>query len=46
LLKLHPPRLTDQPILAQMKRIGIERGKNFDISKLDPVVRKGVEAAP
>jgi hypothetical protein len=46
LLKLHAPHLTDQPILARMKRIGIERGKSFDISKLEPVVRKAVEAAP
>ena len=36
LLKLHPPHLTDQPIIAQMKRIGIEPGKSFDISKADP----------
>ena len=33
LLKLHPPHLTDQPIIAQMKRIGIEPGKSFDIDK-------------
>ena len=46
LLKIHPPHLTDQPILAQMKSIGIEPGKSFDISKLDPAVRKAVEAAP
>ncbi len=46
LLKLNPPHLTDEPILAQMKRIGIEPGKSFDISKLDPAVRKGLEAAP
>jgi len=46
LLKLHPPHSTDQPILAQMKRIGIEPGKSFDISKLDPGVRLGIEAAP
>jgi hypothetical protein len=46
LLKLHPPHLTDEPILAQMKRIGMEPGKIFDISKLDPGVRNGVEAAP
>ncbi len=46
LFKLHPPHLTDQPILAQMKRIGIEPGRSFDISKLDPAVRRGVEAAP
>jgi hypothetical protein len=46
LLKLHPPHVTDQPIIAQMKGIGIEPGKSFDISGLDSDVRKGVEAAP
>jgi hypothetical protein len=46
LLKIHPPHLTDQPIIAQMKRIGIEPGNSFDISKLDPAVQQGVEAAP
>jgi hypothetical protein len=35
LLKLHPPHSTDQPIIAQMKRIGIEPGKSFDFDKLD-----------
>ena len=29
LLKLHPPHLTDQPIIAQMKQIGIEARKEF-----------------
>jgi hypothetical protein len=46
LLKLHPPHATDQPIIAQIVGIGIEPGKSFDISKLDPAVRKGIEAAP
>jgi hypothetical protein len=46
ILKLQPPHLTDQPIIAQMKRIGIEPGKSFDISKVDPVVRKALEDAP
>jgi hypothetical protein len=46
LLKLHPPHITDQPMIAQMKRIGIEPGKSFDISKADPVVRKALEDAP
>jgi hypothetical protein len=46
LLKLHVPHLTDQPIIAQMKRIGIEPGKSFDISKIDPVARKALEDAP
>jgi len=46
LLKLHPPHLTDQPIIAQMKRLGIEPGKSFDIGKADPAVRKALELAP
>jgi hypothetical protein len=46
LLKLHPNHITDQPILAQMHRIGIDPGKSFDISKLDTAVQKGLQAAP
>jgi hypothetical protein len=46
LLKLHPNHITDQPILAQMQRIGIDPGKSFDISKLDTAVQKGLQAAP
>jgi hypothetical protein len=46
LLKLHPPHVTDQPILARMKRIGFEAGKSFDFSKLDPDSAKAIEAAP
>ena len=33
LLKLHPPHITDQPIIAQLKRIGFEVGKSFDLDK-------------
>ena len=46
LLKANGPHLTDEPILARMKRIGIELGKSFDIEKADPVVRKALDAAP
>jgi hypothetical protein len=46
LLKVHPPHITDQPIVAQMKRIGIEPGKSFDIEKVSPAVRKALEGAP
>jgi hypothetical protein len=45
-LKVEPPHITDESILAQMKKIGIEPGKSFDISKLDPVVQKALESAP
>jgi hypothetical protein len=46
LLKLHPPHLTDQPIIAQMKRIGIEPGKSFEFDKLDRAVKQALESAP
>ncbi len=46
LLKLHPPHFTDEPIIARMKRIGIEPGKSFDIDKLDPAIKKGLETVP
>jgi hypothetical protein len=46
LLKLHPPHSTDQPIIAQMKRIGIEPGKGFDFEKLDSAVQKALASAP
>ncbi len=46
ILKLQPTHITDQPILAQMKRIGIERGKSFDFDKLDPTVKAALETAP
>jgi hypothetical protein len=46
LLKVNPPHLTDQPILAQMRRLGIEAGRSFDIEKVSPVAKKKLEAAP
>ena len=46
LLKVNPPHLTDQPILARMKRIGIEAGKSFEFSKLDPAIQTALSSAP
>src|SRR3984893_4855565 len=46
LLKLQPPHLTDEPIIAQMRRIGFETGKSFDIDKVGPAVKKGLEGVP
>jgi len=46
LMKLQPPHITDQPIIAQMKRIGIEPGKSFDLDKVDSAPKKGLERAP
>jgi hypothetical protein len=46
ILKRHPPHITDEPILAQMKRIGIERGKSFDIDKLEPAIKTALATVP
>jgi hypothetical protein len=46
LLKLHPPHITDQPIIARLKRVGFEVGKSFDLGKADPAVQKGLASAP
>jgi hypothetical protein len=46
LLKLHPPHVTDEPILARMKKIGVEVGKSFNISNLDLSVQRAIESAP
>jgi hypothetical protein len=46
LLKVIPPHLTDEPILAQLRRIGFEAGKSFDLDKAEPGVRKALESAP
>lgn len=46
LMKMHPPHVTDQPIMARMARIGILRGRSLDTSKLDPTVRRAISEAP
>jgi hypothetical protein len=46
LLKLQPPHITDQPIIARLKRIGFEVGKSFDVDKLDPDVQEALASAP
>jgi hypothetical protein len=46
LLKVIPPHVTDQPIIAQLKKIGIEPGKGFDLDKADPVIRSALSTAP
>lgn len=46
LMKMHPPHVTDQPIMARMARIGILRGRSLDTSKLDPTVRGAISEAP
>ncbi len=45
LMKVNPPHITDQPIVARMRRIGIEPGKSFDISKADAAVKRALDRA-
>ena len=46
LLKVIPPHITDQPIIAQLKKIGFEPGKSFELDKANPAIRKALESAP
>ncbi len=46
LLKVNPPHSTDQPMLAQIKRIGIEAGKSFDMDALDPQIQAALQTVP
>jgi len=46
LLKVNPPHITDEPIIAQLRKIGIEPGQPFDMAKLDPAVRNALANAP
>jgi hypothetical protein len=45
LLKVNPPHITDQPMIAQLKKIGIEPGKSFDFDKADPAIRNALVSA-
>jgi DNA sulfur modification protein DndE len=46
LLKDNPPALEDAPMVAQMARIGISAAKPFDMSKVSPIIAKGLSRAP
>jgi hypothetical protein len=46
LLKVNPPHITDEPIVARLRKIGVEPGKSLDMAKLDPVVRNALANAP
>ncbi|MFO1088382.1 MAG: DUF1254 domain-containing protein [Hyphomicrobiales bacterium] len=46
LLKVNPPHLTDQPLIAQLKRLGFEPGKSFDLKSASPEAQKAFANAP
>ena len=43
LLAENPPQITDWSQLSRLERIGVERGKPFDLASLDPTIRAAVE---
>ena len=46
LMKDNPPTPADAPMVAQMAKIGLVPGNDWDISTLDPTIAQGVAAAP
>jgi hypothetical protein len=46
LMKDNPPAKEDAPVMAKLAKIGIVPGQDFDMSKLDPAVAKGLQGAP
>lgn len=46
IMKINPPHITDQPIVARMKRLGLVAGQSFDPSKADPTIRAALNQAP
>jgi len=45
-LKDNPPNPDDTNTIEKLKRIGIEVGKDFDLSKVDPAILRGINRAP
>jgi len=46
LMKENPPYAADKDMHEKLKKIGIERDKDFDPNKIDPAIRKGIDEAP
>jgi hypothetical protein len=46
LLKVNPTHITDEPIIARLKKIGIEPGRSFDMDRAEPVVREALAKVP
>ena len=46
ILKVIPPHSTDQPMIAQLKKIGLEPGESYDVEKLAPAIRNALANVP
>jgi hypothetical protein len=42
----NPPHANDYPVLARMRRLGLEPGKPFDLAAASPQARQALEKAP
>nr|WP_315844888.1 DUF1254 domain-containing protein [uncultured Achromobacter sp.] len=42
LLRKHPPHATDQPVLAQLRRVGLIPGRTFEFDRLDHPAKQGM----
>ena len=45
LMKDNPPAPADAPMVEKLKAVGLEPGKDFDITKIDPDTAKGLQRA-
>ena len=45
LMKLHRPHITDADIVARMKYVGLEPGKDFDYQSLSPSAKAAIDKA-
>jgi len=46
LLRDNPPYAADGPALDKLRKLGVEPGKRFDPTKIDPEILKGINKAP
>jgi hypothetical protein len=46
LLKTIPPHITDQPMIAQLNKIGFEPGKSYELDKVNPAIRQALASVP
>ncbi len=46
LMATHPPHLADQPMVARLRRVGIDPGQPFDFGSLPDAVQDALNSAP
>ena len=46
LLKVNPPHITDEPMIAELKKVGFEPGKSFSLEQAAPAIRRAFAKAP